>query len=123
YMKFQLQEECKVLFLRTRNNSTALYEEIIVRVCNIAKTDRRLGSLTRDIGGWYNMYHYKFHVAAVKLVNEFRSINESTEEPYDELDEFISDEVWKQLLQMHLKATNQTKLKKNPEILMKLRIF
>ncbi|CAG8777289.1 6722_t:CDS:2, partial [Cetraspora pellucida] len=44
-------------------------------------------------------------------------------ELYEKLDEFVSDEVWKQLLQMHLKAMDQMKLKKNPEILIKLGVF
>lgn len=37
---FQLQEECKALFIRTRNNTQELYEELIMRVCNIPKTDQ-----------------------------------------------------------------------------------
>ena len=44
-------------------------------------------------------------------------------EPYNELDEFITDDVWKQVLQMHLKATDQQKLKKNLVIITKLGIF
>jgi len=71
-----LQEECKALFLRTRNNTTALYEELIIRVCKIAKTDYRLGSLVKDVGGWYNTYRYKFHVSIMKLANEFRITHE-----------------------------------------------
>ncbi|CAG8799343.1 15213_t:CDS:2, partial [Gigaspora rosea] len=101
HIKFQLQEECKALFLRTRNNSTVLYEEIIVRICKITKADSRLGTLARDVGRWFN----------------------TAKEPYNELDEFVTNNVWKQLLQMHLKATDQTKLKKNSEIFTKLRIF
>ncbi|RIB09564.1 hypothetical protein C2G38_2208599 [Gigaspora rosea] len=68
-------DECKALFLRTRNNSTMLYEELIVKVCEITKTDPRLRSLTKDVGG-------------------------CAEFPYDKLNEFISDDVWKQLLQI-----------------------
>ncbi|CAG8691762.1 11549_t:CDS:2 [Funneliformis mosseae] len=48
HTKNQLQEKCKALFLRTRNNSTDLYEELIIRMCNISKTDDRLGSLVKD---------------------------------------------------------------------------
>ncbi|CAG8793458.1 23352_t:CDS:2, partial [Cetraspora pellucida] len=89
------QEECKALFLRTRNNSNLLYEELIVR----------------------------FHVAAVRLANKFRSTNESATEPYDVLDGFVSDKVWKQLLQMHLKATDLAKLKKDSKTFKKLGVF
>ncbi|CAG8797710.1 20267_t:CDS:2, partial [Gigaspora rosea] len=68
-------DECKALFLRTRNNSTMLYEELIVKVCEITKTDPRLRSLTKDVGGWYN-------IISTPLA-EF---------PYDKLNEFISDD-------------------------------
>ncbi|CAG8623261.1 10539_t:CDS:2 [Gigaspora margarita] len=82
----------------------------IDQVCKITKADPRLGFLVRD-------------VAVVKLANEFRALNESAEEPYDELNEFVTNDVWKQLLQIHLKATDQTKLKKESEIFIKLKIF
>ncbi|CAG8735276.1 21320_t:CDS:2 [Dentiscutata erythropus] len=123
HIKFQLQEECKALFLRTRNNSFVLYEEIVTQVCKIAKTDERLGSLIRDVGGWYNMYRYKFHSSVVKLAHEFKSIYESVDEPYDELEEFVNDDVCKQTLNMHLKATDLTKLKKGSPIFTKLVLF
>ncbi|CAG8690257.1 877_t:CDS:2, partial [Rhizophagus irregularis] len=88
------QEECKALFLRTRNNTVALYEELVVRVCKITKTDPRLGTLVKDVV-----------------------------EPYDELDEFITEDVWRQLFQMHLRATDQQKLRKDSEIITNLGIF
>ncbi|CAG8705239.1 2317_t:CDS:2, partial [Rhizophagus irregularis] len=94
YIKFQLQEECKALFLRTRNNTVALYEELVVRVCKITKTDPRLGTLVKDVV-----------------------------EPYNELDEFITEDVWRQLFQMHLRVTDQQKLKKDSEIITNLGIF
>ncbi|CAG8807367.1 10380_t:CDS:1, partial [Racocetra fulgida] len=37
--------------------------------------------------------------------------------------EFVSDKVWKNVLQMHLRATDQAKLRKMPEILTKLGVF
>ncbi|CAG8705078.1 19580_t:CDS:2, partial [Racocetra persica] len=127
YTKFQLQKKCKVLFLRTRNNNTVLYEEIIIRVCKITKLDKRLGSLTKDIDGWYNLYCHKFHIAVVKLATEFRSINESSiinnTEELLKLDEFVSVKVWKPVLQMHLRATDQAKLRQMPKIFTKLGVF
>ncbi|RIB26095.1 hypothetical protein C2G38_2164308 [Gigaspora rosea] len=71
HVKFQLQKECKALFLRTRNNSSVLYEELIVRTCKIAKNRSK------------QMIH---------------PIKNSAEELYDELDEFVSDEVIKSIL-------------------------
>lgn len=44
-------------------------------------------------------------------------------EPYDELDEFITEDVWRQLFQMHLRATDQQKLRKDSEIITNLGIF
>ncbi|CAB4423899.1 unnamed protein product [Rhizophagus irregularis] len=123
HIKFQLQEECKALFLRTRNNTVALYEELVVRVCKITKTDPRLGTLVKDVGSWFNTYRYKFHVAIVKLANEFKTTHKRAVEPYDELDEFITEDVWRQLFQMHLRATDQQKLRKDSEIITNLGIF
>src|SRR2546430_12714222 len=45
------------------------------------------------------------------------------EESYHELDEFITDEIWKQQLQLHLKATDFQMLRKNSIIISKLGIF
>ncbi|GES99195.1 hypothetical protein GLOIN_2v1792160 [Rhizophagus clarus] len=123
HVRYQLQEECKALFLRTRNNTTELYEELIVRVCKISKTDARLGSLVKDVDGWFNTYRYKFHMSVVKLVNEFKTVYERVEEPYDELKEFLTDDVWKQLLQLHLKATDLVKLRKDITIITNLGVF
>lgn len=44
-------------------------------------------------------------------------------EPYDELNEFITEDVWRQVLSMHLKVTDQQKLKRDEEIVTKLGIF
>jgi hypothetical protein len=39
------------------------------------------------------------------------------------IDDFVTDAVWRQLLQLHLKATDQQKLKKNGVIINKLCAF
>ena len=71
-----MQEECKTLFLQTRNNMQKLYKELIVHVCGCLRTDHRIGTLTKDLDGWYNTYRYKFHMNIVKLANEFISLDE-----------------------------------------------
>ncbi|GBB83614.1 hypothetical protein RclHR1_10300003 [Rhizophagus clarus] len=77
----------------------------------------------KDVGGWYSTYRYKFHVSVVKLANEFTILHKD-EADYDKLlEEFMTEDVWKQLLQMHLKATNRLKLKKNGIITAKLSLF
>lgn len=94
-----------------------------MRVCNISKTDQQMVGLVRDVGGWFNTYRYKFHVNILKLVNEFKLINKNVTE-YDELvEEFITEDVWKNVLQMHLKATDQQKLRKSNIIRSKLGLF
>ena len=54
----------------------ALYEELIIRTCKIAKTDPHMGSLLKDVGGWYDTYRYKFHIAIVKIADEFKITHE-----------------------------------------------
>jgi hypothetical protein len=82
--------------------------------------------LIKDVGGWFNTYRYKFHVSILKLAKEFKLINNNVTEyeEYDELlKEFITEDVWKNILQMHLKATDQQRLRKNKEIGSKLGIL
>ncbi|GES96280.1 hypothetical protein GLOIN_2v1792160 [Rhizophagus clarus] len=62
-------------------------------------------------------------MSVVKLVNEFKMVYERVEEPYDELKEFLTDNVWKQLLQLHLKATDLVKLRKDITIITNLGVF
>jgi|ERR1043165_7986768 hypothetical protein len=82
-----------------------------------------MGSLLKDVGGWYNTYRYKFHVGVVKLANEFNIIYGDKTTDYGELEEFITEDVWRQLLQMHLKVTDQQKLRKNRIIVVKIGAF
>jgi hypothetical protein len=80
-------------------------------------------ALVKDAAGWYNTYRYKFHVNVLKLANEFNLVNNNVTE-YDELlEEFVTEEVWRNLLKMHLKATDQQKLRKNQVIGTKLGLF
>jgi len=45
-------------------------------------------------------------ISVVKLANEFNIIYGDKTTDYGELEEFITEDVWRQLLQMHLKATD-----------------
>ena len=87
------------------------------------KSDQRMIGLVKDVGRWFNTYRYKFHVGVLNLANQFNAVNVNVTE-YDELlKEFVTEEVWKKLLQMHLKATDQPKLRKNLVIGSKLGLF
>ena len=87
------------------------------------KSDQRMIELVKDVGRWFNTYRYKFHVGVLNLANQFNAVNVNVTE-YDKLlEEFVTEEVWKKLLQMHLKATDQPKLRKNPVIGSKLGLF
>ncbi|CAG8787434.1 21129_t:CDS:2, partial [Dentiscutata erythropus] len=91
--KFLLQEECKALFLRTRNNTTELYEELISQ-------------------------------SVSKLADQFTlTHNWEIESLYSGLSTFISDDIWKETLQLHLKCTDLMALKKDSLMLNKLGIF
>ena len=79
--------------------------------------------LTKDVGGWFNTYRYKFHVGVLNLASQFNAVNDNVTDYDDLLEDFVTEEVWKKLLQMHLKATDQSKSKKNPIIGSKLRLF
>ncbi|CAG8601135.1 29525_t:CDS:2, partial [Racocetra persica] len=118
------KEECKALFLRTRNNTTELYKELIIKVCKIKKSDYRLGTLAKDMGYWFDSYRYKLYVAISSLADEFSETYDQEEIPsIGELSDFITDDVWKQVLKLHLKATDLPALKNDPEMFNKLGTF
>ncbi|CAG8674721.1 6473_t:CDS:2 [Funneliformis mosseae] len=117
HTKNQLQEEFKALFLQTRNNSTYLYEELIIRMCNISKTDDRLGSLVKNVGSWYNMCHYRLHVAIVKLTTEFLSIYKSLKtDASDVLKAMITREDTQQVIKTCDKITIDLKIPTKPSV-------
>ncbi|CAG8492717.1 9669_t:CDS:2 [Dentiscutata erythropus] len=125
HYRYQLQEKCKALFLRTQNNTSALYEELIMKVCNISKGDHRMAALVKDVGGWYNSYRYKLHVAILQLAEEFSKTHQwdGEEPPMIEIELFVSENVWRQALHFYLKATDFPTLNKDTEILAKLGTF
>ena len=55
---FIIMEEAKVLFLRTRDNTKALYEELAAKVLGVSKGDVHIASYIKKIAGWYNDYRY-----------------------------------------------------------------
>src|SRR5438046_1580093 len=80
--------------------------------------------LVKDVGGWFNSYRYKFHIGIVKFAEQFELANNNNVTEYDELlEEFVTEDVWKKILQMYLKATNLQQLKKDKLILSKLGLF
>ncbi|CAG8823070.1 3950_t:CDS:2, partial [Cetraspora pellucida] len=124
HTKYRLQEECKALFLRTRNNTTQLYEELITKVCNIQKSDYRMGTLLKDMGNWFDIYRYRLNQAVSNLADEFSaSHNWSGEPSMSAISDFISDDVWKQVLKLHLKSTDLPVLQNDHEMFMKLGDF
>ncbi|CAG8535173.1 5277_t:CDS:2, partial [Scutellospora calospora] len=68
-VRYRLQEECKSLFLRTRNNTNALYEELIMKVCKISKSDYCISSLVKDVGGW-DEEEESFTTDLLEFINE-----------------------------------------------------
>ena len=79
--------------------------------------------LVKDVGGWFNSYRYKFHISIVKLADQFELANNNVTEYVELLEEFVIEDVWRRILQMHLKSTNQQQLKKDEVICSKLGLF
>ncbi|CAG8469179.1 15790_t:CDS:2, partial [Funneliformis caledonium] len=71
----------------------------------------------KDVDRWYDTYCYKLHTYIVKLANEFKVTYEC------ELSEFISKDKWCQIFHLHLKATDQQILRRNPIIIERLDTF
>ncbi|CAG8463509.1 17958_t:CDS:2 [Racocetra persica] len=83
-------------------------------------TTRRM----QNMASWFDVYCYKLHVAILNLAVEFSETHEIEGEPsISELSEFISEDVWKKVLQLHLKATDYPVLKNDPVMFTKLGTF
>ncbi|CAG8712842.1 28369_t:CDS:2, partial [Dentiscutata erythropus] len=91
----------------------------------INQGDHRMAALVKDVDGWYNSYRYKLHVAILQLAEEFSETHEwDGEEPsMIEIELFVSENVWRQVLHFYLKATDLPTLNKDTEILTKLSTF
>ncbi|CAG8499336.1 7134_t:CDS:2, partial [Dentiscutata heterogama] len=124
HMKWQLQNECKALFLCTRNNTKDLYEELAVKVCKIRKSDHRMATLVKDMGSWFDVYRHNLHVAITTLADDFATTHQQEEElSISQLYEFISEVTWKKVLRVHLQATDLPVLNNDSEIITKLGTF
>ncbi|CAG8579101.1 9413_t:CDS:2 [Dentiscutata heterogama] len=110
HMKWQLQNECKALFLRTRNNTKDLYEELAVKVCKIRKSDYRMVTLVKDMGSWFDVYRHNLHVAITSLAGDFAATHQH-------------EVTWKKVLRVHLQATDLPVLNNDSEIITKLGTF
>ena len=64
-------EETKVLFLRTRINTKALYEELASRLLNISKSDPKLYTYVKQMGHWYDDYWCELRKALEEKANEW----------------------------------------------------
>ncbi|CAG8533067.1 8486_t:CDS:2 [Racocetra fulgida] len=72
----------------------------------------------------FNNYRNKFHVAISSLADDFSGTDELEEIPsIDELSDFVTEDVWRLVLQLHLKATDLPALKNEPEMYNKFSIF
>jgi len=71
---FIMMEETKVLFLRTRDNTKALYEELVAKVLGVPKSDVRIPSYVKKIANWYNDYRYQLKAWLEDKANEWRKL-------------------------------------------------
>ncbi|CAG8803241.1 19715_t:CDS:2, partial [Dentiscutata erythropus] len=53
-----LESEAKALFLRTKNNTLALYTELVSAVCGISKADKKIPALIKKVGSCFDDYCY-----------------------------------------------------------------
>ncbi|CAG8832431.1 10017_t:CDS:2, partial [Racocetra persica] len=70
-----LELEAKALFLRTRNNTPALYTELASAVCGISKVDKQMPVLIKKVGSCFDDYRYcllaKLRKRADECLNQF----------------------------------------------------
>ena len=68
-------EEAKVLFLRTRINTKALYEELVSRVLNVPKSDGKVQTCVKRLGHWFDDYRCELRKSLQEKANEWLQLN------------------------------------------------
>ena len=66
-----LQEETKALFLQTHSNSNTLYEELVIGVFCISKTDTQIPTLIRKVGNNFDNYRNRLQIILETLVDDY----------------------------------------------------
>ncbi|CAG8552289.1 7393_t:CDS:2 [Gigaspora margarita] len=109
-----LESEAKALFLRTRNNTPALYTELVSAVCGISKADKQIPALIKKVGSCFDDYRYRFLAKLRKRADE--CLNQFDIPTDAQLLEFISEDIWCEILCQFLEATEQHVLRHNKKI-------
>ncbi|CAG8697008.1 11262_t:CDS:2, partial [Racocetra fulgida] len=115
-LKFSLKLEAKALFLRTKNNTPALYTKLASAVCGISKVNKQILALIKKVGSCFDDYHYrllaKLRKRADECLNQFGNIAPTNAQLLD----FISENIWCEILSQFLEATEQPALRHNKRI-------
>ncbi|CAG8839453.1 10928_t:CDS:2, partial [Racocetra persica] len=102
----------KALFLRTRNNTPALYTELASAICGISKVDKQMPVLIKKVGSCFDDYCYhllaKLRKRADECLNQFGNIASTDTQLLD----FISEDIWCEILSQFFEATEQPALHK-----------
>ncbi|GES93150.1 hypothetical protein GLOIN_2v1571258 [Rhizophagus clarus] len=116
-----IMEQCKLLFLRTRNPSKEMRENLIMKIVPtidpISKEFKALYTKTRE---YFDNFWHTFNRDMASLALVKTSNNNPTNE---NIKQFIAGKVWKQKLSEYLDASNYTEFKRSSSSLKSLEIF
>ncbi|CAG8670516.1 7313_t:CDS:2, partial [Paraglomus brasilianum] len=119
-----LLQELKVLFLQTRNNSHALYWAIIKETHNHQTlVEAKSKGIIARAGYFYNSLRDKFNKSLKDLVKAYKAKYTNGIVTDQQINEFIDEGVWQEVLSLSLDAADIVKINKNAVMLERLGKF
>ncbi|CAG8616889.1 13236_t:CDS:2, partial [Racocetra fulgida] len=118
----RVYKESRALFLRTRNNTTELYEELAARILNTKRAHPEIPNLTKKIGSVMDNLRYQVNKSFEKTAKQYR-VKYGNEISNQNLYTFIDDNVWRNALHLPLLAVNKMAVDDNEVIKKGLKTF
>ncbi|CAG8829695.1 34171_t:CDS:2 [Gigaspora margarita] len=107
-----LLEQCKLLFLRTRNPNSKVRETLVEKIASsVDPSCKELTLLKRKTYVYFNGFRYNFNKDMASLAN---SLLGQTSDPTDEdVKKFVAGDVWQHKFNRFLEVTNYAEFKKS----------
>ncbi|GET02675.1 hypothetical protein GLOIN_2v1571258 [Rhizophagus clarus] len=119
-----IMEQCKLLFLRIRNPSKEMRENLIMKIVPtidlISKEFKVLYTKTRE---YFDNFWHTFNRDMASLAKDLLLKTSNNNPTNENIKQFIAGKVWKQKLSKYLDVSNYTEFKRSSSSLKSLEIF
>ncbi|CAB4427208.1 unnamed protein product [Rhizophagus irregularis] len=119
-----VMEQCKLLFLRTRNPSKEMRGNLIMKIIPtidpISKEFKALYTKTRE---YFDNFRHTFNKDMASLAKDLLVKTSNNNPTNENIKQFVAGKVWRQKLSKYLDASNYTEFKRSPSSLKSLETF